>query len=252
MTERDTYLRNPTLEYIATSPRRECLLALNKWGPTLSVKQLAAYLAATEKGESSLDTTEFEAMQMQLIHMHLPVLENADFISWDGDNSDVQIAGHPALDDPRFERLLRAKADNMDTILSALSHEYRRITLSVLEIDQTKSRTELAHEIHHRLPVPDQGEPPSTKEIELSLHHMHLPSLDDIDVINFDPDTGDVTYNDNPVIEQVFTIIFDRDDSAVEKLDGFLDGLADSYPEVSQGTNSQVEWPHFWNDPYYG
>ncbi|MFC4439570.1 hypothetical protein ACFO3C_18045 [Halostagnicola sp. GCM10023398] len=216
------------------------------------MKQLAAYLAAAERGTSSLGTTEIEAMQMQLSHVHLPALEAAGFISWEENDGVVQIATHPALDDPRFERLLKINADDVDAILSALSHEYRRITLTVLEAEQTKSRTELAHEIRHRLPVTVRRELPSAEEIGLLLYHVHLPSLDEINVINFDPATGDVSYIDHPVLERVFTIIFERDDSAVEKLDGFLNGLADSYQEASRGTNSKADWPHFWNDPYYG
>lgn len=252
MTESDTYLRNPTLECIASRHRRECLLALNRWGSTLPLKQLAAYLAATEQETSSLGTTEIEAMQVQLTHIHLPALESADFISWKEDDDVVQIATHPALDDPRFEQLLKINADDVDAILSALSHEYRRITLTVLEAEQTKSRTELAHEIRHRLPETVHRELPSAEEIGLLLHHVHLPTLDEIDVIDFDPATDDVSFNDHPVLERIFAIIFERDDSAVEKLDGFLEGLADSYQEASRGTNSKADWPHFWNDPYYG
>nr|WP_312907534.1 hypothetical protein [Natronosalvus caseinilyticus] len=216
------------------------------------MKQLTAYLAATEQGRSSLDTPELEAMQVQLTHVHLPALEDAGFISWKEDDDVVQIATHPALDDPRFERLLKINAGDVDAILSALSHEYRRITLTVLEAEQTKSRTELAHEIRHRLPVTVDHELPSAEEIGLLLHHVHLPTLDEVDVIDFDPATGDVSYNDHPVLERIFAIVFERDDSAVEKLDGFLNGLADSYQQASRGTNSKADWPHFWNNPYYG
>lgn len=252
MTERGAYPKNPTFECIASRHRRESLLALNRWGPTVSTKQLAGYLAATAQGTSAPSATETEAIQTELTHVHLPALEAADLVSWERENGIVQTTTHPALGDPRFQQLLEIKADDLDAILSALSHEYRRIVLTVLEAERMKSRTELAEEIRDRTPETARPDLPPTEAITLSLHHAHLPKLDEIDVIERNPATGEVSYVDHPVLERVFTIIFERDDSAVDKLNGFLDGLANSYREASQRADSQVEWPHFWGEPYNG
>jgi hypothetical protein len=35
-----------------------------------------------------------------------------------------------------------------------------------------------------------------------SLHHTHLPKLDDADVVEYDPDDGTVQYRGDPHIEQ--------------------------------------------------
>lgn len=251
MTESRADPRNPVFEGIASRYRREGLLALNRWGPTMATRQLAEYLAATADGTSSPSATEIGAMHTRLAHVHLPALEAVDLVSWDREKETVRTTAHPALDDPRFEQVLEIRVDGLDAILSALSHEYRRIALTVLEAERTTSRAELAHEVRHRLPETVRSDLSSSEEIERALHHVHLPKLDEIGVIEFDS-AGQVSYVDHPALESVFAVIFERNDSAIDKLDGFLDGLADSYREANRGTNSQVDWPHFWSDPYNG
>lgn len=252
MTGRVSYPQNPTFRCIASRHRRKCLLALNKWGPTFSVNRLAAYLAAEAQGTPSPSATEIGTMETTLVHVHLPALEAAHLISWERDEGIVQTTAHPALDDPRFTQLLALEADELDAILLTLSHEYRRIVLTVLEAERMASRTALAEEIRRRSPEPTHRDSPSVETICLSLHHAHLPMLDEIGTVEFTPTTGQATYVGHPVLETVFAIIFGRDDSAVDKLDGFLDGLAASYREASRETNCRVEWPHFWRDPSNG
>lgn len=38
--------------------------------------------------------------------------------------------------------------------------------------------------------------------LEVALHHRHLPRLDRLDIVDFDDDSGTVSYNGHPLLEQ--------------------------------------------------
>lgn len=246
------YPENPTFECIASHIRRESLHALNGWESSVSTAQLVAHLSATTQGNTPPGDTATEILYTQLSHVHLPALAAANLVSWDRDRGVVRTTAHPALDDPRFEQLLEIEADELDAVLSALAHDYRRIALTELSANRTKSRSDLVRAIRRRFPDSVLSDVPSSETISRSLHHVHLPKLEELSLLEFEPSTGQVASVDHPVLEQVFAIIFDWDDSAVDRLDGFFDGLANSYRDVSRGTNGRVDWPHFWSEPHNG
>lgn len=253
MTKRDTSPQNPTFECIASRERREILSALLTWGAVLTEEQLAAYLAATTQGTPPPDSTATETVQAELTHVHLPALEAAGLVTWKREDGTVRTTNRLAFEDPRFERLLELQTDGLDGVLSALAHEYRRIVLTVLEGEEpSMSRAELAREILRRAPEATDPDPATVEEVTTSLHHVHLPTLDDMDLLEYDSATGHATYTGHPALEEVITIIYETDRSAVEKLGGFLEGLSDSYGRASRGTSDQLEWPHFWREPHHG
>lgn len=219
----------------------------------LTEEQLTNYVAATAKGTPDPDTTLIETVNRELTHVHLPALEAAGFITWQQTEGIVDTTTHPALDDPRFERLLKTTTEGIDEVFSVLSHEYRRVALTVLKAEQGPlSRSVLGQEIRRRAPETTGADISSAEKITISLHHGHLPVLDEKGFIEYDPETGQATYAGRPLLEDVFTIIQGRDESVAEKLDGFVEGLADSYQHASRETNTPLEWPHFWRGPYHG
>lgn len=54
--------RNPTFRCIAVEHRRAALQALLTWGSPQSERQLAAYLAANERGTPSISETDVDSI----------------------------------------------------------------------------------------------------------------------------------------------------------------------------------------------
>lgn len=72
----------------------------------------------------------------------------------------------------------------LDHYHRALSHQWRRIVVSVLDRRRTVPRGELAAEIAGR-----DGVDSPVDRVELGLHHCHLPMLADADVLELDGET---------------------------------------------------------------
>lgn len=192
-------------------------------------------------------------MRWELTHVHLPALESAGLITWNDAEGTVDFISHPAVSDPRFSRLLETELTGFNEVLSTLSHDYRRIILTVLTEERAPvSRSQLTQHIQQMTPDTLEFDIPDEDVLEVSLHHVHLPRLDDEGFISYTPETAEVTYNDHPVLEEVFSVIYDRDASTVDKLDGFFNGTAESYRQARQETPDELAWPHFWRDALHG
>lgn len=253
MQGRGSYPKNPTFRCIAAPHRRGVLLALLTWGPSLSEQRLASYLEATSRGAPSPDTQSIEAIQQGLTHIHLPMLEAAGHVTWDRSRGIVETTTHPALDDPRFARLLGIQTEALNEVFSALSHDYRRIGLTVLEDEQEPmSLAELARDIQRRVPETTRSHEFETPPLIDALHHAHLPKLDAMGFVEYAREEGQARWVGHPVLRDVFTIIHEPADSTTNKMEGFLDGLADSYRRANREMSDQLEWPHNWRHPHHG
>ena len=255
MNVEDPYPINRTLRAISVKPRREVLSTLRHGDSPLSVKDLAKLLTTTERGPMSAsgETPEIRSPQSALVHVHLPALDYAGLVEWDRDEGTVGIGSHPALDDPRFHRLLGVETDKLDTVLSGLSHEHRRIVLTELNKVQTTVTAEsLAQKIRrHETEMTGRLQTP-LDEIFISLHHRHLPKLSDMGLIWYSSTTDHVAYREHATLDYVLRIIHEPNEHVADKLDGFLGGLHDSYREASQDVSEGLEWPHFWRVPHHG
>lgn len=252
--DRDTYPQNPVLMAISAGRRRVVLDSLLDSVSPISEQDLAIRIAPPDQGAPIADgTAETQSIQTDLTHNHLPTLETAGLIDWDQDNKTVEASSHPALDDPRFRQLLQTEIDGLDAVLSDLSHEYRRIVLTVLkDAPMSVTRTDLAKEIVRRRPRLAHRDSAALDEVIISLHHIHLPTLADTNLIEYDSDAGRATYTGHSAVDTVFGIIFEPEGCIADKLDGFLEGLHDSYRQASQDVNESFDWPHFWREPHRG
>lgn len=247
------YPRNPTFQCLSVQRRREILRVLTTWRTPLSEQKLTAYLGASKQGSQPVNAPVTDALRVELKHRHLPALEAAGFITWNQQEEAVETTAHPAFGDPRFERLLDIQTEDLDVVFSSLAHDYRRIVLTVLERNQSpESRINLAQQIRRLSPDEAGVDSADGDVIGLSLHHTHLPKLDENDLIGYDPGSGKVTYASHPVLKDVFSIIYERESPTVEKLDGFLGGLGDACRRARPETGTEVEWPHFWRLPHHG
>lgn len=71
-----------------------------------------------------------------------------------------------------------------------LSDERRRAVLETLEgLTAPVQLAELAAEIADRTGV-GAFEQETTKQVQITLHHNHLPKMDDMGVIDYDPDSN--------------------------------------------------------------
>ncbi|WP_248909970.1 DUF7344 domain-containing protein [Halocatena marina] len=248
----ENFLRshNPAIEAITSEERRMILDALLTQSP-LTEGALVEFLATSEKERES-DSPTREALQIDLFHTNLPTLKATDLIAWDQSKETVETTNHPALTDPRFSKILKLDSDGLNTALRGISHEYRRIALTILrDKHEPISRDTLAREIAQRCETQTVPETAMIEEVAISLHHTHFPKLCEMNLITYDADTERASYTANQTLEEVFKIIYDPDQSIVDKYEGFLRGLQETYPQPGQDRRTLAEWP-FWGEFHYG
>lgn len=253
--EQQAYPSNPTLWAIAANRRREIITTLLDRDTEITEHELALRLAGTEPAAPVSDETKAEVHDIRtaLTHVHLPKLEAAALIDRDPHAETLKTSSHPALDDPRFRRLLTIEAEGVDTALAGLSHDHRRIVLTLLrEATVPLTRTDLAREVLGREPEFADRDSPSVDEVKISLHHSHLPRLVEPEFIEYDPETGQATYLGHHAVERVIETVTEPDEQVAAKLDGFFGGLQDTYQRASREASEPLAWPHFWRAPYHG
>ena len=239
---------NQTLRCIAVGRRRTVLRTVLKRRDPVEEKYLLRGTIAHEPGVAASEPEDTWKLYLELIHVHLPMLESTGLISWDRSRGTVEKTAHPALNDSRFEQILEVDSDNLDEVLAAVAHEHRRIALTHLkQAQEPLSIPELSDVIVDELPASTDLEAVST-----SLYHAHLPKLAQSDLVEFDVETGLSTYASHPTLEEVFTIIFEPDEYLVDKFDGFLNGLRDTFTKAGPGDPQTSGWPHHWRETHNG
>jgi len=77
----------------------------------------------------------------------------------------------------------------VDRILESLSHQLRRDIIEYFELRTDEATASLKELVDYL------GEEHSQEEIDVLLHHRHLPKLADNDWIDFDPDENQIQYH---------------------------------------------------------
>lgn len=262
---------NPIFTAVRDRRRRRILDILIGRSSVVSEEELTVELATTERESSLLDVTPGEArdVRIDLRSVQLPLLEDSGLVTWDTGAATVTTTDHPILRDPRFRRIVEMEADGLDDVLAGLSHEHRRIVLTVLKDEQTAlSRIALAREILRRKAretirreigetvrreIEDtEPDPGAVDDFDTLLNHCYLPELADAGLIEYASETGLAEYTGHPALEEVLAIIHEPDERLVDKFDEFLGGLGVASREMSEETGEQFDLPHFWGDPYHG
>ncbi|MFW6321176.1 MAG: DUF7344 domain-containing protein [Halohasta sp.] len=142
----------PTIPYWTPPPTpraerrlRECLLVLSnrrqrtvlgvlaeQW--SLSVTELVGRLVAIEQDtpRAEVDPAEIERTRIDLVHVRLPQLAAAGFVTTSRESAEVRLADHPLLDVPHIEWLLAA-ADAWDDIPPGVAVGRNRTIRAILE-----------------------------------------------------------------------------------------------------------------------
>ncbi len=195
---------NDVLHALCDGRRRAVLQLLRNRTEPISDEEVAIHLAATDAEKRLLDVTESElaGWHVSLRQTHLPVLEEAGLIDWDAEVNAVSISTHPALQNPKLERIIETDGIDWDGILGALVHRRRRIALSVLaDYDTALSRVALARAIVEREPGTETADADPVEDCCAALHHVHLPKLAAVGLASYDARSGAVSYRGHPLIE---------------------------------------------------
>lgn len=92
-------------------------------------------------------------------------------------------------------------APSTDDLLRAISDSRRRAALRCLADDRMSSLVGLAAEVacRERSDATSRGTTAELRDVQLVLHHWHLPLLDDADLVRYDPTNELVTITDEGV-----------------------------------------------------
>lgn len=92
---------------------------------------------------------------------------------------------------------------DLDAWLELVASQRRRRIIRQLRngTDGETTVDDLVDRLHE--PGSGNGHRPARRELEIELHHHHLPKLDDHGVVDYDRDTGSVRYRPDDGLEAV-------------------------------------------------
>lgn len=185
--------RTPPMDCL-TNRRRRYLLQVLVGSPTsMTERELAEEVVSATQGTpvDGVVDEEIRSAHINLRHIDLPKLSEAGLLTWNEGDGTVTPADHPILDDPRFEVLLLADDDQW---VHAIADERGRDILSALESqDEPFTRAELAREIVPR-DADGERQDEMVDSMEIQLHHVHLPRLEEAGLIEYDAAGDTVAY----------------------------------------------------------
>ena len=209
--------RNSIITAVADGRRRRTLEILRDRTGFLDEDELATNLAATETGKRLFEVTkeEFRETLVSLRHTHLPALADANLVEWDDRSGVVSATDHPVHDDPKFARILNVEADDWDEVLGNLADGRRRIVLSAISAaDGAVDREALARSVAAREHGVSEVEVPprDARDVLVSLHHVHLPKLDEAGLVEYDRETETVAYAGHPELDDEW-LLFETEET---------------------------------------
>jgi DNA-binding transcriptional ArsR family regulator len=189
---------------LAAQRRRIVLQILSSRSQPISLVDLATQVAAAETDQPLMDISRDETKEVQpaLRHLHLPKLTAAGLVT-ESDGT-VTTTNRRELQNPRIEALLTAEGRDWDAVLDCLADERRRTVLRVLsEHGGSVERSALAPKVASAIQS-DDDLPTPTEEVEVGLHHHHLPKLAEAGLIRFDRREGTVHYEGHPSLPEEY------------------------------------------------
>ncbi|WP_114579390.1 hypothetical protein [Saliphagus sp. LR7] len=107
--------------------------------------------------------------------------------------------------------------DSIQIVLEVVTDQRRRTVLNHLRTtdDDVVHLDELVNRLPHtETPAKTSPQPPSHRQgpsahdqLRLELHHAHLPKLDDVGIVEYDPRSETVRYHPTPRLEKLLAFI---------------------------------------------
>jgi len=167
--------------------RRVLAILLDQPRP-MAVDELSVHLVARTNGvdPSAVTEAERESVQMDLRHRCLPKLHAVGWVEQCAEG--VTAEDSPSIETPALSLPdLRDPDDPFwDVVSVLLARPYRQDLASILaDRNERVSVTELSTELlaQARATVPDDG-----RRLAIALHHIDLPKLASVGVVEYDPD----------------------------------------------------------------
>lgn len=90
--------RSDVFTVLTDADRRHILRALNENGGQTTLKALSDQIAAHRHGDATGCVNERKRVKVELVHNHLPRLEEHGVVDYDRQHGDVELADAEALD----------------------------------------------------------------------------------------------------------------------------------------------------------
>ena len=159
---------------------------------------------------------EKTSVLVDLRHVHLPLLDDAGLIQWNTENRIVSVTDH-LLHNSTVKSIVEMADESANAVLSALSHQRRRFALSVVQKRHTPIDSHsLARAIANLESAEEDFSDEQRREIHASLHHVHLPLLDETGFIDFDHEADTIAHTGYPS-DKTGEIDADEDESSLPK-----------------------------------
>lgn len=168
-----------------------------------SLEELAERVVAERRDvePAAVPSDARESALVSLYHNHLQQLSEADLVDLDqsGDIATVTLAS--SVDEARIRELIDAGAGCWETLGILLGDPRRERVASLLASadDAALPLGDLARAIA-ALERGEAGAPPETavESTRVSLHHVHLPKLSNVGVVEYDPEAAEVSLQELP------------------------------------------------------
>lgn len=187
----------PTLTRVfegLAEPRRQAVLATVLGGESaLTERTLADRLSGADEEGFAGDA---ETVLATLRHVDLPKLAALDLVAWDRTAETVAPGEHPLQEEQRFRDLLAAGGDRWAVATTVHGDERCRAAVEALAAaDGTVTRSELAHTLAQD--EVNEGGATAGEDLAVTLHHVLLPKLAAVDLLEYDPGEGTVVPADD-------------------------------------------------------
>lgn len=166
---------------------RNVLAALTRFGP-MREKDLAAAVWADEHDYpvEAVADVDAQSVRSELYHVALPRLVAAELVSHDGQLVESRLAEGTA-NRPELRAFVEADRTQTAQYLKLLCNEERRAALTVLSTAETRMElSTLAESI--AASSDSHFDDHQIQSLRVSLHHLHLPKLDQAGLVDYDPD----------------------------------------------------------------
>ncbi|QLG28212.1 hypothetical protein HUG10_11905 [Halorarum halophilum] len=191
----------------AAVPRRRAVLATLRDHGEFAMSDLATHVVAREEGVATDEVTDARRNRALtgLHHQHVPALADTGLVVYQHDEEEPRVG--PAVwlaDDPTFDAIESAFATGRtdEVVDTLLADSARELVVSILrEHEGAFALDDLASAV--AAVGRTAGSPPPERAVTsavASLHHVHLPKLDDVGIVEYDAAERTVEFESVPEI----------------------------------------------------